>query len=80
MTVPPNVHCYTAAIRALGRSRPPRWEEAESLFRVMESRGQKPSLITFGCMIVVYEQIGEVRHSIQHLADPATAGDSPFAS
>lgn len=53
----PNVHCYTAAIRALGRTA--RWQEARRVFDSMGGHGLRPTALTFGCMLAAYEQAGQ---------------------
>lgn len=58
----PNVHCYTAAIRALGRTA--RWEEAERLFLSMGSKGLRPTALTFGCLLAAYEQSAQAAHAL----------------
>lgn len=58
----PNVHCYTAAIRAMGRTQ--RWQEAERLFDSMASKGLRPTALTFGCLLATYEQSGKAVHAL----------------
>lgn len=58
----PNVHCCTAAIRALGRTG--RWQEAQALFEGMPAKGLRPTVLTFGCLLAALDQGGQAERAL----------------